>query len=81
MKMILSVFNALTIFVNSNAQSQILKPVKWNFSIKPIYDCEAELTFNAIIDKDFHVYSQFLDRDDGLPPKYLLLQNTKNMSS
>jgi hypothetical protein len=45
--------------------SQILKPVKWTFNVNRINDCEAELIFKAKIDKGFHVYSQFLDRDDG----------------
>ncbi|HRG58411.1 MAG TPA: cytochrome c biogenesis protein CcdA [Bacteroidia bacterium] len=45
--------------------SQILKPVKWSFSVNRINDCEAELIFKAKIDKGFHVYSQFLDGNDG----------------
>jgi thiol:disulfide interchange protein len=45
--------------------AQILKPVKWSFNIKRVNDCDAELIFKAKIDKGFHVYSQFLDRDDG----------------
>ncbi|MCC6253190.1 MAG: thioredoxin family protein [Bacteroidia bacterium] len=44
---------------------QILKPVKWSFSVNRINDCEAELIFKAKIDKGFHVYSQFLGSDDG----------------
>ena len=45
--------------------TQILKPVKWSFSVNRINDCEAELIFKAKIDKGFHVYSQFLDGNDG----------------
>lgn len=45
--------------------SQILKPVKWTFNVNRINDCEAELIFKAKIDKGFHVYSQFLDGNDG----------------
>jgi thiol:disulfide interchange protein DsbD len=49
----------------NETNAQILKPVKWSFNIKRINDCDAELIFKAKIDKGFHVYSQFLDRDDG----------------
>jgi thiol:disulfide interchange protein DsbD len=55
----------LLIYITSTSYAQILKPVKWSFSVNRINDCEAELIFKAKIDKGFHVYSQFLDRDDG----------------
>ncbi len=55
----------LLIYITSTSYAQILKPVKWTFSVNRINDCEAELIFKAKIDKGFHVYSQFLDRDDG----------------
>ncbi len=47
------------------AKAQILKPVKWSFNLNRINDCEAELIFKAKIDKGFHVYSQFLENNDG----------------
>ncbi len=55
----------LTFFIGNIGFAQILKPVKWSYSVNRINDCEAELIFKAKIDKGFHVYSQFLDRDDG----------------
>ena len=55
----------LLINLTSVSYAQILKPVKWSYSVNRINDCEAELIFKAKIDKGFHVYSQFLDRDDG----------------
>lgn len=59
--------NGIILFflLSAYAHAQILKPVKWSYSVNRINDCEAELIFNAKIDKGFHVYSQFLDRDDG----------------
>lgn len=51
--------------LTNNAFAQILKPVKWSFSVNRMNDCEAELIFKAKIDKGFHVYSQFLDKEDG----------------
>jgi thiol:disulfide interchange protein len=55
----------LLLFIATTNYAQILKPVKWSYSVNRINDCEAELIFKAKIDKGFHVYSQFLDRDDG----------------
>ena len=47
------------------AGAQILKPVKWSFSLGPINNGETELIFKAKIDQGFHVYSQFLESSDG----------------
>jgi thiol:disulfide interchange protein DsbD len=55
----------LLLLIANTAYAQILKPVKWSFSVNRINDCEAELIFKAKIDKGFHVYSQFLDGNDG----------------
>lgn len=55
----------LLVFFTQVGFTQILKPVKWSFSINRINDCEAELLFKAKIDKGFHVYSQFLENDNG----------------
>ena len=55
----------LFLFTASFAFSQIFKPVKWTYSVNRINDCEAELILKAKLDKGWHMYSQFLDRDDG----------------
>jgi thiol:disulfide interchange protein DsbD len=41
-----------------NLQSQILEPVKWNFSKKKISANEFELIFKATIEPRWHLYSQ-----------------------
>jgi thiol:disulfide interchange protein len=41
----------------------ILKPVKWAFQSKKINETEYDLTFNATIDKGWHIYSQNMKGD------------------
>jgi hypothetical protein len=45
--------------------SQIKNPVKWNSELKHIDGDKFELIFKAKIDKNWAVYSMYLDRDDG----------------
>ena len=45
--------------------AQIQEPVKFNSELKRISDTEAEIIFNAVIDKGWHVYST--DLGDGGP--------------
>ena len=45
--------------------AQIQEPVKFNSELKRISDTEAEIVFNAVIDKGWHVYST--DLGDGGP--------------
>ncbi|MFZ4612973.1 MAG: hypothetical protein ACOYNH_04755, partial [Bacteroidia bacterium] len=45
--------------------AQIVTPVKWKFSSKKIANNQFELIFTANIDKGWHVYSQYLESDNG----------------
>jgi thiol:disulfide interchange protein len=56
--LLMSVF-AITSF------SQVLNPVKWTYTVKQIDESNAELIFNAKIDKGWHLYSQYME--DGGP--------------
>ncbi|QIA08953.1 protein-disulfide reductase DsbD family protein [Draconibacterium halophilum] len=49
------------------ASSQIVEPVKWNFSQNKISDNEFELVFTATIDEGWHMYST--DLPEGGPIK------------
>jgi len=51
--------------ITVSLSAQIYKPVKWNFSVNKINDTEAELILKAKIDKGWHLYSQFLENDNG----------------
>jgi thiol:disulfide interchange protein len=52
-------------FFASNAQVQ--DPVKWTSSVEKKSDTEYVLVFNAVIEKDWHVYSQFSNENGSLP--------------
>lgn len=58
-------FITAIIFSHAAVTAQIFEPVKWTFASKIIDEKSAELVFTAKIDKGWHVYSQFLGRDDG----------------
>ena len=47
--------------------AQILNPVKWELSIVPVEPLEYELVFTANIDKNWAIYSQFLEEGGPLP--------------
>ena len=49
------------------SHSQVVKPVKWNFSQNKVSDNEYELVFKAEIDEGWHLYST--DLPDGGPIK------------
>jgi thiol:disulfide interchange protein len=63
MKKIIFLLIAFLAFVNGNAQ--ILDPVKWTTSIEKKSETNYILTFNGVIEADWHMYSQFTP--DGGP--------------
>lgn len=58
--------------------TQILKPVKWSFSVNRLNDCDAELVFKAKIDEGFHLYSQFLGKDPVTIPTTFTIEKNSN---
>lgn len=54
----------LTAILAMPVLAQIQEPVKFNSELKRISETEAEIVFNAVIDKGWHVYSTELG-DDG----------------
>lgn len=50
-----------------SANAQILNPVKWQTKIEKKSNTEYWLTFEAIIEKDWHLYSQFTPEGGPLP--------------
>ncbi|MFL9829685.1 cytochrome c biogenesis protein CcdA [Flavobacterium sp. ST-87] len=63
MKKLVFILTAFLVFTNVN--SQILDPVKWTTKIEQKSEGVFVLTFNAVIEKDWHMYSQFTP--DGGP--------------
>jgi len=53
---------------NAAANSGILEPVKWSFGSRKTAEGEYELIYTGKIDKDWYVYSQFNDDEDGPIP-------------
>lgn len=53
------------LFTSFGLKAQILQPVKWTFESKKTAPNEYDLIFRAKIDKGWHLYSQFLAKDDG----------------
>jgi len=59
----------LFFFIGINlASGQIVNPVHWNTSWKQVSDDEFDLIFTANIDKGWHIYSQYLEGEDGPIP-------------
>lgn len=65
MKKILFILFAFLAFAKVNAQ--VLDPVKWTTSIEKKSETNYILTFNAVIEKDWHMYSQFTPDGGPLP--------------
>ncbi len=64
--------------INSKVDSQILTPVKWEFSTKKLSECELELLFKAKIDDKWHLYGQKSYGDDGPVPTSFHITSSSN---
>ena len=58
-------FLVITLLAFASINAQILDPAKWTTSIEKKSDNTYVLTFNAVIEKEWHMYSQFTP--DGGP--------------
>ncbi|WP_338648199.1 cytochrome c biogenesis protein CcdA [Flavobacterium sp. KS-LB2] len=74
MKKLLFILVAFLAFANGNAQ--ILDPAKWTTKIEKKSETNYILTFNAIIENDWHLYSQFTP-DGGPLPLEIIFKNQK----
>ena len=74
MKKLLFILIAFLAFANGYAQ--ILDPAKWTTKIEKKSENNYILTFNAIIEKDWHLYSQFT-ADGGSLPLEIIFKNQK----
>ncbi|MDI6034828.1 cytochrome c biogenesis protein CcdA [Flavobacterium sp. LB2P84] len=74
MKKLLFILIAFLAFANGNAQ--ILDPAKWTTKIEKKSENNYILTFNAIIEKDWHLYSQFTAEGGSLPLE-IIFKNQK----
>jgi len=54
--------------------AQALNPVKWEFSYKDIDEKNGEITLKAILDPDWHIYSQLQSGDGPLPTVFTFVK-------
>ncbi|RZJ66046.1 MAG: thiol:disulfide interchange protein, partial [Flavobacterium sp.] len=66
----------LCFFTFISANAQILDPVKWTSKIEKKSDTEYVLIFDAVIEDDWHVYSQHTP-EGGVLPLEVLFNNDK----
>lgn len=76
MKKLFFILAAFLVF--TNAHSQILDPVKWTTKIEQKSEGVFLLTFNAIIEKEWHVYSQFTPDGGPLPMEVVFKNQSGN---
>lgn len=78
MKRIFTLLIAL-IFVSFSlsAQQGIIEPVKWNSKAEKVSDTEYDIVLTGVIDKEWHVFSQFTSEDGSLP-SVLTFENTND---
>jgi len=74
MKQLTSIFFFLFAFLNLSAQVQ--QPVKWTTKVEKKSDTEFVLIFDAIIEPEWHMYSQFSD-ENGAIPMSIVFNNEK----
>ncbi|MFV8343554.1 protein-disulfide reductase DsbD family protein [Flavobacterium sp. XS2P39] len=74
MRKLLFILFALLAFANLNAQ--ILDPAKWTTKIEKKSENTYILTFNAVIENDWHMYSQFTP-DGGPLPLEIIFKDQK----
>ena len=66
-----NLLTALVLFVTSLGFSQVQDPVKWKTSIEKISDTEYQLKFDATIEGEWHMYSQFTPEGGPLPLEFI----------
>ncbi|UFH35210.1 protein-disulfide reductase DsbD family protein [Flavobacterium acetivorans] len=71
------VFLLLAFLAFANVNSQILDPAKWTTKIEKKSDNTYILIFDAVIEKDWHLYSQFT-KDGGPLPLEVVFKNQKD---
>jgi thiol:disulfide interchange protein len=63
------------------AQAQVLDPVKWTSKIEKKSDIEYVLIFEGVIEKEWHVYSQYTPEGGALPLEVLFNNGKGNFEA
>lgn len=69
-------FLVVLFFAFISANAQMLDPVKWTSSVEKKSHTEYVLIFNAVIEPEWHMYSQFT-ADGGVSPLEVLFNNNE----
>ncbi|PWA10434.1 protein-disulfide reductase DsbD family protein [Flavobacterium laiguense] len=70
------IFILLTFLAFAKGNAQILDPVKWTTTIEKKSETNYILTFNGVIEKEWHLYSQFTP-DGGPLPLEIIFKDQK----
>jgi len=70
------IFSLLAFLAFANGNSQILDPVKWTTKIEKKSETNYILTFNGIIENEWHLYSQYTPEGGSLPLE-IIFKNQK----
>ena len=74
------IFLLLTVLAFANVNAQILDPVKWTTKIEKKSDNTYVLTFDGVIEKEWHLYSQFTPDGGPLPLEVVFKNSNGNYS-
>lgn len=61
---------AAMLWLATGADAQVVKPVKWSFSVTKINKAESELVFTADIEKGWNIYSQHIGEGGPIPTSF-----------
>lgn len=64
----------------ANGDAQIMDPVKWTIKIDKISETNYVLTFNGIIENEWHMYSQFTPEGGPLPLEVIFKNQKGNFN-
>ncbi|WP_338408453.1 cytochrome c biogenesis protein CcdA [uncultured Flavobacterium sp.] len=74
------IFLLIAFLAFANANSQILDPVKWTTKIEKKSENTYLLTFNGIIENDWHMYSQYTPDGGPLPLEMIFINQKGNFN-
>jgi Thiol:disulfide interchange protein DsbD, N-terminal len=67
----------IALVISTNVFAQIFVPVKWTTSVNMISDTEYELVTTALIDDEWHLYSQTVPDEGPIPTSFVYEGNGK----
>ena len=70
------IVNLLALLITFLGTAQIVEPVKWSSSVVKVSDTELDLVITAVIENEWHLYSQFTP-EGGATPLVFTFKNQK----